>query len=53
MKEVVTAAFAKNAVFGGTIGVIIQQGVKRGTFSAHPVWVKLLLQPQQQRQVIR
>lgn len=34
IKEVVTAAFAKNAVFGGTIGVIIQQGVKRGTFSS-------------------
>ena len=34
IKTVVTAAFAKNAVFGGTIGVIIQQGVKRGTFSS-------------------
>ena len=34
IKTVVTSAFAKNAVFGGTIGVIIQQGVKRGTFSS-------------------
>ena len=34
IKTVVTCAFAKNAVFGGTLGVAIQQGVKRGTFSS-------------------
>lgn len=32
--NVVTSAFGKNAVFGGTIGIAIQQGVKRGTFSS-------------------
>ena len=32
--DVVTHAFAKHAIFGGTIGVIIQQGIKRGTFSS-------------------
>ncbi len=34
IKMVVSCAFAKNAVFGGTLGVAIQQGVKRGTFSS-------------------
>ena len=34
IKRVVSCAFAKNAVFGGTLGVAIQQGVKRGTFSS-------------------
>ena len=34
IKTVVSCAFAKNAVFGGTLGVAIQQGVKRGTFSS-------------------
>lgn len=32
--NVVTSAFGANAIFGGTIGVAIQQGVKRGTFSS-------------------
>ena len=32
--NVVTSAFGKNALFGGTIGIAIQQGVKRGTFSS-------------------
>lgn len=32
--NVVTSAFGKNAIFGGTIGIAIQQGVKRGTFSS-------------------
>lgn len=31
---VVTSAFGANAVMGGTIGIAIQQGVKRGTFSS-------------------
>lgn len=32
--NVVTSAFGANAIFGGTIGIAIQQGVKRGTFSS-------------------
>lgn len=32
--QIVTNAFAPKAMFGGTIGVVIQQGVKRGTFSS-------------------
>lgn len=32
--DVVTSAFGANALFGGTIGIAIQQGVKRGTFSS-------------------
>lgn len=32
--NVVTSAFGANALFGGTIGIAIQQGVKRGTFSS-------------------
>ena len=32
--QVVTSAFGANAVFGGAIGIAIQQGVKRGTFSS-------------------
>lgn len=32
--NVVTSAFGKNALFGGTLGIAIQQGVKRGTFSS-------------------
>lgn len=32
--EVFTCAFGANAIFGGTIGIAIQQGVKRGTFSS-------------------
>lgn len=31
---VVTSAFGKNALMGGTLGIAIQQGVKRGTFSS-------------------
>lgn len=31
---IVTSAFGKNAVVGGAIGIAIQQGVKRGTFSS-------------------
>lgn len=31
---VVSNAFAPKAMFGGTLGVVIQQGVKRGTFSS-------------------
>lgn len=31
---VISSAFGANAVMGGTIGVAIQQGVKRGTFSS-------------------
>lgn len=34
ISDVVTSAFGKNALFGGTIGIAIQQGVKRGTFSS-------------------
>ncbi|MCD8053300.1 MAG: alanine:cation symporter family protein [Lachnospiraceae bacterium] len=34
ISNVVSCAFGKNAVFGGTIGIAIQQGVKRGTFSS-------------------
>lgn len=34
ISSVVTSAFGKNAIFGGTIGIAIQQGVKRGTFSS-------------------
>lgn len=34
ISNVVSSAFGFNAVFGGTIGVAIQQGVKRGTFSS-------------------
>ena len=32
--EVFRSAFGKSAVFGGTIGIAVQQGVKRGTFSS-------------------
>lgn len=32
--NVVTSAFGMNAVMGGTLGIAIQQGVKRGTFSS-------------------
>lgn len=32
--NVFTSAFGANAMFGGTIGIAIQQGVKRGTFSS-------------------
>lgn len=32
--NIVTSAFGVNAIFGGTIGIAIQQGVKRGTFSS-------------------
>ena len=32
--NVISSAFGKNAVFGGGIGIAIQQGVKRGTFSS-------------------
>lgn len=31
---VVSNAFAPQAMFGGTLGIVIQQGVKRGTFSS-------------------
>lgn len=31
---VVSNAFAPKAMFGGTLGIVIQQGVKRGTFSS-------------------
>lgn len=34
IKNVVTSAFGANAIFGGSIGIAIQQGVKRGTFSS-------------------
>lgn len=34
LANVVTSAFGNNALFGGTIGIAIQQGVKRGTFSS-------------------
>lgn len=34
IKLVVSCAFCQNAAFGGAIGVVIQQGVKRGTFSS-------------------
>lgn len=34
LSNVVTSAFGVNALFGGTIGIAIQQGVKRGTFSS-------------------
>lgn len=34
ISDVLTSAFGMNAVFGGTIGVAIQQGVQRGTFSS-------------------
>ena len=34
ISNVVSSAFGKNALFGGTIGIAIQQGVKRGTFSS-------------------
>lgn len=34
ISNVVTSAFGTNALFGGTIGIAIQQGVKRGTFSS-------------------
>ncbi|MEG1972031.1 MAG: alanine/glycine:cation symporter family protein [Oscillospiraceae bacterium] len=34
ISQVVSCAFGVNAVFGGTIGIAIQQGVKRGTFSS-------------------
>lgn len=32
--NVISSAFGMNAIFGGTIGVAIQQGIKRGTFSS-------------------
>jgi AGCS family alanine or glycine:cation symporter len=32
--NIVTSAFGLNAVFGGTLGIAIRQGVKRGTFSS-------------------
>lgn len=32
--NVVTSAFGANAIFGGTLGIAIQQGIKRGTFSS-------------------
>ncbi len=32
--NVVTSAFGMNAIFGGSIGIAFQQGVKRGTFSS-------------------
>ncbi len=34
IKNVVTDAFGMNAMFGAGIGAVIQQGVKRGTFSS-------------------
>ena len=34
VKTVITSAFGANALMGGTIGIAIQQGVKRGTFSS-------------------
>lgn len=34
LMDVFRSAFGKSAVFGGTIGIAIQQGVKRGTFSS-------------------
>lgn len=32
--DIFTSAFGRNAIFGGAIGIAIQQGVKRGTFSS-------------------
>lgn len=34
ISDIFTSAFGRNALFGGTIGIAIQQGVKRGTFSS-------------------
>ncbi len=34
ISNVVSCAFGMNAIFGGTIGIAIQQGVQRGTFSS-------------------
>ncbi|MCI8422317.1 MAG: alanine:cation symporter family protein [Lawsonibacter sp.] len=34
ISTVITSAFGKNALMGGSIGIAIQQGVKRGTFSS-------------------
>ncbi len=34
MMNVLSSAFGKDAIFGGTIGIAIQQGIKRGTFSS-------------------
>lgn len=34
LKEIITDAFGVNAMFGAGLGVVIQQGVKRGTFSS-------------------
>ena len=34
VSQIVTNAFSPKAMFGGAIGTVIQQGVKRGTFSS-------------------
>ncbi|WMJ76624.1 MULTISPECIES: alanine/glycine:cation symporter family protein [unclassified Sedimentibacter] len=34
ISDVISSAFGLNAIFGGTIGIAIQQGIKRGTFSS-------------------
>lgn len=34
ISTVISSAFGANAIMGGTLGVAIQQGVKRGTFSS-------------------
>ncbi len=34
LSDIFTSAFGMNAVFGGSIGIAFQQGVKRGTFSS-------------------
>lgn len=34
LSNVISSAFGMDAIFGGSIGIAIQQGVKRGTFSS-------------------